>query len=93
MLATDLLEETFLAISANKARSGLTILGIVIGIGSVIAMISIGQGAAGSIEANILYTCLNLPACSLANRNHSNNRTNTNNNAKNRKARPCLICS
>ncbi len=53
MLITDLLEETYFAISANKARSGLTVLGIVIGIGSVIAMISIGQGAASSIESNI----------------------------------------
>lgn len=53
MLITDLFEETYLAISANKTRSSLTILGIVIGIGSVIGMISIGQGAAGSIEANI----------------------------------------
>ena len=53
MLITDLFEETFLAISSNKTRSGLTILGIVIGIGSVIAMISTGQGATGSIEANI----------------------------------------
>ena len=53
MLITDLFEETYLAVFANKARSGLTILGIVIGIGSVIAMISIGQGAAGSIESSI----------------------------------------
>jgi len=53
MFITDLFEETYFAISANKARSSLTILGIVIGIGSVIAMISIGQGAAGSIEASI----------------------------------------
>jgi len=53
MLITDLFEETYFAISANKVRSGLTILGIVIGIGSVIAMISIGQGAAGSIESSI----------------------------------------
>ena len=53
MLIRDLFEETYLAISANKTRSGLTILGIVIGIGSVIAMISIGQGATGSIEKNI----------------------------------------
>jgi len=53
MLIPDLFEETYLAISANKTRSGLTILGIVIGIGSVIAMISIGQGATGSIESNI----------------------------------------
>ncbi len=53
MLITDLFEETYLAVSANKTRSGLTILGIVIGIGSVIAMISIGQGATGSIQSNI----------------------------------------
>jgi putative ABC transport system permease protein len=53
MLISDLFEETYFAISSNKARSGLTILGIVIGIGSVIAMISIGQGATGSIESNI----------------------------------------
>ncbi|MDP3990959.1 MAG: ABC transporter permease [Candidatus Nealsonbacteria bacterium] len=53
MLITDLFEETYFAIFANKVRSGLTILGIVIGIGSVIAMISIGQGATGSIETSI----------------------------------------
>ena len=53
MLIVDLLEETYLAIFANKVRSGLTILGIVIGIGSVIAMISIGQGAQGMIESSI----------------------------------------
>jgi putative ABC transport system permease protein len=60
MLITDLFEETFLAISANKTRSSLTVLGIVIGIGSVIAMISIGQGATGSIESNIQAMGTNL---------------------------------
>ncbi len=53
MTPFDILEETYIALSANKARSGLTILGIVIGIGSVVAMISIGQGASGSIQASI----------------------------------------
>lgn len=53
MKIRDLFEEIFLALLGNKARSGLTILGIVIGIGSVIAMISIGQGAQGSIQSNI----------------------------------------
>ena len=53
MRISDLLRETISAISANKFRSGLTILGIVIGIGSVIGMISIGQGATGSIETSI----------------------------------------
>jgi putative ABC transport system permease protein len=49
----DLFEEIYSTISANKARSALTILGIVIGIASVIALVSIGQGAQGSIEASI----------------------------------------
>ncbi len=53
MKIPDLTAETYSAITVNKVRSGLTILGIVIGIGSVIAMISIGQGAQNSIEASI----------------------------------------
>lgn len=53
MVISDLFEETYSALLVNKVRSGLTMLGIVIGIGSVIAMISIGQGAKGAIEANI----------------------------------------
>lgn len=53
MTVFDLLQETYSSLTVNKARSGLTILGIVIGIGSVIAMVSIGQGAQGSIEARI----------------------------------------
>ena len=53
MKTTDLFEEISLALLSNKARSGLTILGIVIGIGSVIAMVAIGQGAQGSIESSI----------------------------------------
>jgi putative ABC transport system permease protein len=53
MTISDLFEETYSALLLNKTRSGLTVLGIIIGIGSVIAMVSIGQGATGSIEANI----------------------------------------
>ncbi len=53
MKFVDTLEETYTALSANKIRSGLTMLGIIIGISSVIAMISIGQGAQGSIQARI----------------------------------------
>jgi putative ABC transport system permease protein len=49
----DILKETFWSLSGNKVRSGLTILGIVIGIASVITMVSIGQGAQASIAANI----------------------------------------
>ncbi len=53
MTIVDLFEETYSSLTVNKVRSGLTILGIVIGIASVIAMVSIGQGAQGSIEASI----------------------------------------
>ncbi len=56
----DLLEETYLALSANKARSALTILGIVIGIASVIAMVSLGQGAQQNIQASIQSSGSNL---------------------------------
>lgn len=53
MKTIDILEETYLALTANKVRSGLTMLGIVIGISSVIAMLAIGQGAQSSVETNI----------------------------------------
>ena len=41
------------AITANKMRSFLTALGIIIGIASVITMLAIGQGSKASIKANI----------------------------------------
>lgn len=49
----DLFKETIRSLSGNKTRSGLTILGIVIGIASVITMVAIGQGAQNSISKNI----------------------------------------
>jgi len=53
MRLRDLLSETFLSLTANKARSFLTVLGIVVGISSVIVMVSIGQGTKTSIESSI----------------------------------------
>jgi putative ABC transport system permease protein len=41
----DSIESALRAITANKLRSSLTVLGVVIGVGSVIAMIGIGEGA------------------------------------------------
>lgn len=49
----DILKETYVGLSANKVRSGLTVLGIVIGISSVVAMISIGTGASNRIQSSI----------------------------------------
>jgi putative ABC transport system permease protein len=53
MRIRDLFEESYSALTANKVRTSLTILGIVIGIGSVIAMVAIGQGSKNSIQASI----------------------------------------
>lgn len=53
MKTRDILHETYSAITSNKVRSSLTILGIVIGIASVIAMIAIGTGSQRAIESNI----------------------------------------
>jgi len=53
MKLEDILKETYSALTANKVRTGLTMLGIIIGIASVIAMTAIGQGAQNSISASI----------------------------------------
>jgi putative ABC transport system permease protein len=62
MKITRVLRETFTSLSANKLRTGLTVLGIVIGVAAVIAMLSVGQGAQNSITnqinsigTNVLY--------------------------------------
>lgn len=60
MKIKDILHETYLALFANKARTGLTMLGIVIGIASVIAMTAIGQGAQNSISSSIQSIGANL---------------------------------
>jgi putative ABC transport system permease protein len=41
------------ALGRNKMRSVLTMLGIIIGVGAVIAMVGIGQGASASIQSQI----------------------------------------
>lgn len=46
-------KQSFKAIFANKGRSFLTILGIVIGIGSVIALMSLGNGVKANISGQI----------------------------------------
>ncbi|MCQ2209497.1 MAG: ABC transporter permease [Paludibacteraceae bacterium] len=50
---TNLLKIALRAIGNNKLRSFLTMLGIIIGVGSVIAMLAIGQGSKQSIQAQI----------------------------------------
>ncbi len=50
---TNLFKIALRAIAANKMRSFLTALGIIIGVASVITMLAIGQGSKRSIQANI----------------------------------------
>jgi len=56
----DLVSETVQSLTANKARSFLTILGIVVGISSVIVMVAIGNGTKASIEQSIASAGSNL---------------------------------
>jgi putative ABC transport system permease protein len=41
------------ALARNKMRSSLTMLGIIIGVGAVIAMVGLGQGAQQAVQAQI----------------------------------------
>jgi putative ABC transport system permease protein len=43
----------FRILRRNPLRAGLTMLGIIIGIGAVVAMVSVGQGAVAAVQAEI----------------------------------------
>lgn len=53
MNGTNLFKIAFRALANNKLRSFLTMLGIIIGVASVIAMLAIGQGSKRSIQKQI----------------------------------------
>jgi putative ABC transport system permease protein len=53
MLFSENIKIAFRALRANKMRSVLTILGIVIGVATVVALLSIGEGATASITSQI----------------------------------------
>ncbi len=48
------------ALARNKTRAALTMLGVIIGVSAVIAMVSIGQGAQMSVQAQIANMGTNL---------------------------------
>jgi putative ABC transport system permease protein len=50
----------FRELSRNKLRSGLTALGLIIGVGAVISMIGIGNGARAQVEAQVASLGQNL---------------------------------
>jgi len=53
MLLTEIVRVAFASLRANKLRSLLTMLGIVIGVGAVIAMLALGTGAENAIKERI----------------------------------------
>jgi putative ABC transport system permease protein len=53
MLFTEVIAVAFAAIRANAMRSILTALGIIFGVGAVIAVVSIGEGAQREIQGRI----------------------------------------
>ncbi len=51
------------ALARNKLRSALTMLGIIIGVGAVIAMVSVGQGAQQQAQQQIAAMGSNILVC------------------------------
>jgi len=57
---SEILSESLGTLTLNKMRTGLAVLGIVIGIGSVIALVSLGQSSQKSVENQIQSLGANL---------------------------------
>ncbi|MBA4151361.1 MAG: multidrug ABC transporter substrate-binding protein [Acinetobacter sp.] len=55
-----MLREALLALKANRLRSFLTMLGMIIGVGSVVAMLAIGQGVQEKVNESIRSMGANL---------------------------------
>jgi putative ABC transport system permease protein len=69
----------FRALRVNKLRSMLTMLGIIIGVGAVIAMVSIGSGAADRIKQQIASIGSNVITIQGGSQNQGNVKTGNNN--------------
>jgi putative ABC transport system permease protein len=59
-METETILESLTTLTVNKLRTGLAILGIVIGIGSVIALVSLGQATQQSVQNSIQSLGANL---------------------------------
>jgi putative ABC transport system permease protein len=55
MSAAELLRASLRGVSANKLRAALTMLGIIIGVASVIAMLALGNGARAAVESRFRF--------------------------------------
>jgi putative ABC transport system permease protein len=72
MTIGQILLEALESLNSNKMRSGLTILGIVIGVAAVIAMLAVGQGAQNSITSSINGIGTNVLFVNSGNRTNEN---------------------
>src|SRR5678816_2533498 len=73
----------FRALVRNKMRAALTMLGVIIGVAAVIAMVSIGQGASASVQAQISNMGTNLLFVSAGAQNVGGVRSGTGDNGTN----------
>lgn len=60
MVGIDSLKVALRSLGSNKLRTGLTMLGVIIGVGAVIAMVAIGQGASQRVTQSISSMGTNL---------------------------------
>ncbi len=59
-MISPMLSEAWMAMWANRLRTILTMLGMVIGVGAVILMLAVGQGAQQQVQAQIASMGSNL---------------------------------
>ena len=52
-MTVSMLSEAWIAMGANRMRTFLTMLGMVIGVGAVIALMSVGRGTEATIISNV----------------------------------------
>src|SRR5258707_8960472 len=60
VLILDSFRSALQSLVTNKLRSALTMLGVIIGVASVIAMVAVGNGASAQVQATILSLGSNL---------------------------------
>jgi len=60
MTLTDTLQESLQAMGANRLRTALTMLGMIIGVGAVVLMLAVGQGAQSMVTESIASMGSNL---------------------------------
>ncbi len=60
MIITEAIRLALRALAVNKLRSALTMLGIIIGVGAVITLMSVGQGVQDYISAQLQSIGTNL---------------------------------